>query len=81
MYENMDVLVVIFKPPSAIDHPTFIHQQKAGRARGPSKAKSLAPVKDEEEQKGVKSKPVPAHNRRGPVVSKSQSQVRTETTR
>ncbi|XP_047190829.1 serine/threonine-protein kinase VRK2 isoform X2 [Scophthalmus maximus] len=49
-------------------------EKKAGRARGPSKAKSLAPVKDEEEQKGVKSKPVPAHNRRGPVVSKSQSQ-------
>nr|XP_019952785.1 PREDICTED: serine/threonine-protein kinase VRK1-like isoform X2 [Paralichthys olivaceus] len=46
-------------------------EKKAGRARGASKAKPVATVTDEE---GMKSKPVPAQYRRGPVVSKTQSQ-------
>ncbi|XP_053292575.1 serine/threonine-protein kinase VRK1 isoform X2 [Pleuronectes platessa] len=49
-------------------------EKKAGRARGASKAKPVVTGMDEEKQEGMKSKPVPAQSRRGPVVSKTQSQ-------
>ncbi|XP_035027868.1 serine/threonine-protein kinase VRK1 isoform X1 [Hippoglossus stenolepis] len=54
--------------------PGTREKQKAGRSRGASKAKPVVTGMDEEEQEGMKSKPVPAQYRRGPVVSKTQSQ-------
>ncbi|XP_062257120.1 serine/threonine-protein kinase VRK2 isoform X3 [Platichthys flesus] len=53
--------------------PGTREKQKAGRARA-SKAKPVVTGMDEEEQEGMKSKQVPAQSRRGPVVSKTQSQ-------
>lgn len=47
-------------------------QQKAGRARGPSKAKAAAKEGEEEQEK--KAKPVPAQYIRGPPLPKPAAQ-------
>ncbi|XP_071337570.1 serine/threonine-protein kinase VRK2 isoform X2 [Trachinotus anak] len=52
-------------------------KQKAGRARGASKAKALATVMDEDVQEDTKSKPVLAQYIRGPPLTKPQSQKET----
>ncbi|XP_040906011.1 serine/threonine-protein kinase VRK2 isoform X2 [Toxotes jaculatrix] len=60
--------------PSTKEVDPRTREKKAGRAKGSSKAKPLAPEMDEEVQERVKSKPVPAHYIRGPVPTKAESQ-------
>ncbi|XP_031146999.1 serine/threonine-protein kinase VRK1-like isoform X1 [Sander lucioperca] len=50
-------------------------EKKAGRARGPSRAKAVATeLGDEQEEEKMKSKPAPARHIRGPPRPKPQSQ-------
>lgn len=71
--------------PQTTNHLPIICQQKAGRVRGPSKAKPAAAEveedEDEEEEEEMKPKPVAARYIRGPPLTKPQShQGSSETT-